>query len=370
MKQQTEDDVELRRYLLGELSHEEQLAIEEQLFLDGEYLLRLKATEDELIDDYVYDELTAKAREEFETHFLAQPERHEDVRIARALKRYVSAEAALNTPARGLTASSPPAPVADVADVADNTAPHAKAKKRSFLNFPFRRGFVLNFSFAAAAVIIFAVVAWFAVQSLRRQERSRPPVEAQHAAPTQQGPNEQRQSELAGNTQTNENRRSREGVSVTRQSDSQNRAPEGEEEKPKDETTRRQTGRPRKSTSPTPPSRTPALAFLLTPGGVVREGGAVNEVDAPPAGGFVLLQLPLVEQDDYGSYRATLETGGQTIRAWRDLNAADSEAGKIVTLRVPAKFLREQSYQIKLAGVTKGGRARNIASYAFQIKEK
>ena len=366
MKQQKEDDVELRRYLLGELTHEEQLAIEEQLFLDGEYLLQLKATEDELIDDYVYDELDSKAREEFETHFLAQPERLDDVRIARALKRYVSTEAALTAPAPSRAASSPPI---SAADAIENTSPHAKAEKWWFLAFPFKRRPGLNFSFAVAAVVFFAILTWFAVESLRRQERARPSLEAQRTAPAQQEPNAQRQPELAGNTQTNENSRSREDVSVARQPDSQNGAQAGGE-KPKDELARRQTGRPRKSTASPPTSRTPTLAFLLTPGGAVREGGTTNEIDSPPAGGFVLLQLPLVGQDNYASYRATLQTGGQTIRVWKDLNATDSEAGKIVTLKVPAKFLREQSYQIKLAGVTTDRNARNIASYAFQIKEK
>jgi hypothetical protein len=142
------------------------------------------------------------------------------------------------------------------------------------------------------------------------------------------------------------------------------------EEKAKEELARRQTGRPRPSTSSPPTSRTQAPAFLLSTGGVVREGENANEVEAPPAGGYVLLQLPLVEPDVYESYRATLQTGGQTIRAWKDLHAADWEAGKIVTLRVHARFLREQSYQRKLAGVTTGGRARNIASYAFRMKEK
>jgi hypothetical protein len=366
MKQQTEDDVELRRYLLGELTHEERVAIEAQLFLDGEYLLRLKATEDELIDDYVYDELTGQAREKFETHFLAQPERHDDLSIASALKRYVSSEAASNAPAPGLAASSPPVPEAAVGGHAAAT-PHAKAEQWSLSAFPFKRRPVLNFSFAAAAVIIFAVMMWLAIESLRRPESPPPPVEAQRNAP--QEPNEQWQPDLTANTQTNVNNRSAEGTSVAQQPHSQTGAPAGEE-KPGDEQARRQIVRPRKSTSSPPTSQTPALAFLLTPGGVVREGGSANEVDAPPAGGFVLLQLPLVEQDNYVGYRATLQSGGQIIRVWKDLNATDSEAGKIVTLRVPARFLRERSYQINLAGVTTGGRSRNIDSYAFQIKEK
>ena len=38
MKQHLEEDTELRRYLLGEATLEEQVSVEARLFLDDEYL--------------------------------------------------------------------------------------------------------------------------------------------------------------------------------------------------------------------------------------------------------------------------------------------------------------------------------------------
>jgi anti-sigma factor RsiW len=92
MKQHSAQEDELRRYLLDDLTPGERLEVEERLFLDEEYLRMLRATEDELLDEYVYDEMTADERGKVETRFL--PGWREDLRLARALKRYASSEPA------------------------------------------------------------------------------------------------------------------------------------------------------------------------------------------------------------------------------------------------------------------------------------
>lgn len=359
MKQQSGDEVELRRYLLGELSQEAQVSVEARLFLDSEYLLELKAAEDELIDDYVYDDLPLEVREKLETHFLSSPERQDDVRIARALKKYISSETA---------SVAPPA-----ADIADDLAVPADSKlpprsgtgQSSLLSFPFKRRPVASFLLAAAAVLILSLMIWMGVQSLRRQGGTDPILSRE--TPAQNQPNERRQDEPADDAQANGNRGGEGNGTAERQDNSPKGA--GREANQRDDRAGRQTGRGRKPSPPAPPS-TQVMAFLLTPGGPVREGGTANEIPAPAAGGSVVLQLPLVGKDNYRSYRATLNTGGRVIRTWVDLKSTDSEVGKVVPLKVPARFLREQSYQIKLAGVDAGGRVSNIASYAFRVKEK
>src|SRR5436190_443284 len=88
MKEDLTQEKELRRYLLGELTLEEQVVIEQRLFLESEYAELAKALEDDLIDDYVRHDLPAKEQAEFETHFLTQPEHLEDVKIADALNKH------------------------------------------------------------------------------------------------------------------------------------------------------------------------------------------------------------------------------------------------------------------------------------------
>jgi hypothetical protein len=87
MNEQILDEVVARRFWLGQLSPEEQGRIEELAFDDPKWFAFLQAAEDDLIDEFVYDDLSSEERTLFEKHFLAQqPELREDVEVARALR--------------------------------------------------------------------------------------------------------------------------------------------------------------------------------------------------------------------------------------------------------------------------------------------
>ena len=49
----------IARYLLGELSDEQQIEIEDRAFADKSYLASITAVENDLIDEYVRNELSA-----------------------------------------------------------------------------------------------------------------------------------------------------------------------------------------------------------------------------------------------------------------------------------------------------------------------
>src|SRR5215470_3409655 len=86
------DELLLVKYLLGDLSQEEQAQIEDRAFADPDYLVVLQAVEVDLIDAYVNGELSAAERRRFERQFLVSPERRKKVAFARDLAR-VAAEA-------------------------------------------------------------------------------------------------------------------------------------------------------------------------------------------------------------------------------------------------------------------------------------
>src|SRR5215216_3814169 len=90
--EKTSDEKEIISYLLGELKEDEQRRVEERLLTNDEYFDLLLVAEDDLIDNYVRDGLTARERERFEAHFLATPERRDRLRFANVLKDYVTAE--------------------------------------------------------------------------------------------------------------------------------------------------------------------------------------------------------------------------------------------------------------------------------------
>jgi len=87
----TEDQILLRRYLLGELDEDAQRLVEERLFTSQEYMDEMLMGEDELIDGYVRGSLSAGEVEAFKSHFLQTPERRVKLRFALSLNRYVAA---------------------------------------------------------------------------------------------------------------------------------------------------------------------------------------------------------------------------------------------------------------------------------------
>ena len=89
MKDPVSDDL-MMRYLLGEVSDEEQVRLEECYFADDSVFEQLSALEDELIDDYVRGELGEPQRKQFELHFLNSPERRRKLAFAESFSQYLS----------------------------------------------------------------------------------------------------------------------------------------------------------------------------------------------------------------------------------------------------------------------------------------
>src|SRR5215510_11129960 len=98
MAAELNDEKHIARYLLGDLTEEHQVAIEDRAFADKEYLALVTAVENDLIDDYVRRELSETDQRKFESRFLASAERRKRVEFAKALARVpVAAPAAERT---------------------------------------------------------------------------------------------------------------------------------------------------------------------------------------------------------------------------------------------------------------------------------
>src|SRR5215203_3217292 len=85
MKADLNSEELITRYLLGELTEEQQIEIEDRAFSDQEYLGTITAVENDLIDEYVRHELSDRERRQFESRFLASAERRKRVEFAKAL---------------------------------------------------------------------------------------------------------------------------------------------------------------------------------------------------------------------------------------------------------------------------------------------
>ena len=89
MAQEPTDRETIRKYLLAELAEPQRRAFEERLVLDDSIFEELQIVEDELVDAYLLKQLTGSEKAQFETVFLATPERRDKLRFAKVFRHYV-----------------------------------------------------------------------------------------------------------------------------------------------------------------------------------------------------------------------------------------------------------------------------------------
>ncbi|MEW6736116.1 MAG: hypothetical protein AB1489_32785 [Acidobacteriota bacterium] len=77
-------------YILGELSEEEQIVLEEQYFSNEDVFEQALAIEDELIDAYVKDKLPEHLQKRFSTRFVANSIYKDRIEIAKIINRHLA----------------------------------------------------------------------------------------------------------------------------------------------------------------------------------------------------------------------------------------------------------------------------------------
>jgi hypothetical protein len=119
--------------------------------------------------------------------------------------------------------------------------------------------------------------------------------------------------------------------------------------------------------SPSPPA-IQTVAIILPP--VTRGGGAIPLLRLTPSD-RVSLQLEL-ESNDFARYRAALKDPATTRVLWRsdEVKASPRGQNSAVFISVPAGTLKQQNYTIELTGISAGGAAEFVASYAFGVVMK
>jgi hypothetical protein len=80
----------IRRYLLSSVSEEERDQVEMRLMTDDDFFQQINLVEDELVEEYLDEELSEADRGRFETTFLCAPERQQKLRFTRALRVYAA----------------------------------------------------------------------------------------------------------------------------------------------------------------------------------------------------------------------------------------------------------------------------------------
>src|SRR5215813_6885009 len=89
MERPSQNQILMRRYLMGELSEQERDDLEEMYFNNDELFGELLDAEDQIVDDYRLSQLSPREREQFERRFLIQPERRREIKLAVLFAQYL-----------------------------------------------------------------------------------------------------------------------------------------------------------------------------------------------------------------------------------------------------------------------------------------
>ena len=311
MKEQLVDDDLVRRFLLGQVSQQEEDEIAASMFEDPEKFSRLESVEDDLIDEFLQDELSPADKKGFETHFLSQPGRKRNLKLSRALKHHFDKE---DVPVV--------VPAVVVPDDRVSILGLFKISRPAF-----------RLSLVAAILIAVVIALWLYV---RVREAQKPPAF------------EARKEESATPTP---------GITTS----------------PTVEPSPSATQSENRNSAPSPPSkREPVASYaaLLSPLGANRSGA--QSFTLPSSGANVPVALLLASETTYNSYEATLQTDdGNVLHSWPTLRARrlNSKSARGLIVDIPVAPLKpEQLYRIVVSGRSADGTLHNVHRYAFQVK--
>jgi hypothetical protein len=331
MSQQIENEAYIRRYLLGDLSDEERQEVEKRLLSDEDFYQQVLLAEDELAYDFVCDELTETEKARFRQHALPVPERRQDVKFARALRKYVRNNAPPETPV-----------------IVEKRASWLEAFA-GFFRLP-----AIGLALATALLVAIALSIWTVIQN-RGLQKQIAQLEAQKTPPATPLPQDL-QAELSA-----ERQRSAALAEQLRSEQELRASAERNLEEVRDQSQR-------VFTSDAPPRTSVAtvLSFLLSPG-ISRDSGEGKKIPIPQGAREIRLLLDLAA-DDYRSYSASLISvdDRKELLSWQMLLARTVASGKAISLNVPAKLLTPGDYQIQLNGETPAGRTEDIEHYYFR----
>lgn len=316
-------------YLLGEMDDAEQFRFEHDYLSDPDVYATYLAAQDELIEDYLSDELTPARRERFATHFLVNDQRRERLRLIRELNEQVHSSAG--------GADSPRFVDTPVTASAREAALPLSARLRALLGWPLGRfDFALRAA-AVAALALLCLVGW----RLIFKERDTPREQAGVVAPTPQNSS----------------------VEVP--------TPHATTTPPPMAAEQRQQPAPPVTAAPSrhPPTRA-SYALTLSPLSLrdTADGGAHTLRLPRSSDGSLSLRLVLEDTGGFERLRAQVKTAeGVGVYESGGLRVRQGRAGSFVTLRLSTSSLADGDYVIRLLGDAESREPTVIARYSFVV---
>ena len=324
MEPPNEDQRLIERYLLGDLTLEEQREFEQHLFSDEHLLSQLNRIENELTDQYVRGELLGTSKAQFERHFMRAPERRESVVFARALNSYVSAKEQSRLVSNGLEK-----PGFDV-------LPGVVARPRP----------LFHISLAAAAVIFGMLFVWLFLNraQLRRElEQAR----------TAQAELQKREEDLRRQFEEQRIEADRLARELEREKEALTNAKPGVRPPQPDSTTGDE-------------SSLGELTFLFSGSSRGQDDGATVRVSHGEK--YVRLAL-MIDREPYVLYKVAVTTIENRQEVWNraGLKAIRTRNGMSVITSIPVANLTMSDYRIELYGEGGNRTYEKAGYYIFRI---
>ena len=323
----------ITQYLLGELPEEQQIEIEDRAFSDKEFLASITAVENDLIDEYVREELPETTRRRFETRFLASEGRRKRVEFARALV-HLTDELRVTEKATQRVA---PAPVS------------WRDALAAFINGLNPVG---KIALAAATFIVLLGGAWLITQTLTLRKQLTQ-LQAQHQS--------QQSDRQTLERQVDAERRRSEELAAQLNQEKQQRAQT-------DESLRRLTETVNQQTPETPRSIIASLTLLP---GIGRGASTQPRLVLPANATVAQLQIGIDAEETYQSYGVDLRTvAGRPVWTRDSLPARSARGGRSIRLTIPAGALTPGQYELRLKGKTEANVVEDVGFYYFEVMKE
>ncbi|HJP91825.1 MAG TPA: hypothetical protein VJ875_07705 [Pyrinomonadaceae bacterium] len=326
----------LTQYLLGTLSESERESIESEYFADEDAFEQMLIAEDELIDAYARNELSAQERRQFEENFLNSSPARERVHFARALTGAV-AEARRGGTTQVVTSKSSP----------------------GFFGSVWRGASSLRIAGVAIVVILTAGSSWLLVEraGMRRELQE---LRAERATLNEKSETLQRSADA-------ERARSAELTAQLQIERERSQAIKSNQA-----IARRASGPVQKEYVAGQSNITNDVEtqeFSLTSGST--RGGAGHELKINSKANFIRLRLNLETEASYPEYRASLETAeGRVVNSFYALHAPQSNRESINLPSVRVVDLHPGDYVLLLSGKRADGTFEPVANYSFRVARR
>ncbi len=319
----------IARYLLGDLTEEQQIEIEDRAFADKEYLATITAVENDLIDEYVRDEMSASDRLKFESRFLASAERRKRVEFAKAL-----------------------ATVTSESVVSEKVDPkQALSWRESLVNFFSSLNPLAKIAVAAAMLMVLVGGAWLLTEILRlRMQLNQLQAEDKSRQDDQKSLEQQVEAERKRNAELT--------ASLNQ---------EKQQREQTDESLRQLTEARETSTS-APPSIIATLTLLP---GISRGGGEKPKLALAENVRVVRLRLGIDADEEYKSFAVEVRSsGGRLVWNRENLRVTSKGGARAIGLTVPAMVLKPGEYELRLIGVAEGSGREDLGFYYFDVTKR